>query len=220
VWWLSALIREEREHCADDVAVESCGDARLYSRTLAHLEQLRASAPALGVAANGGSLLLRIQRLIAVPERHAPMHPWRLAGSLAAALLAVMLGASLPAQATGAAPAPSAPRAPVTSQEVPPFGPGMTRPEKLSGDIPRIPDSMMPPRYPPGTSWLLKTTCTLTVEGLVTDCDLIDPKSELRELEAEVLRAMATARFKPVTFEGSPIAVRYTFNIRIVLPTP
>jgi beta-lactamase regulating signal transducer with metallopeptidase domain len=217
VWWLSALIREEREHCADDVAVESCGDARLYSRTLAHLEQLRA-APALAVAANGGSLLLRIQRLISVPERRAPMHSWRLAGSLAAALLVVMLGAALPAQATGAAPEPSAPQAPLTSEEVPPFEPGMTRPMKLSGDVPRIPESMRPPRYPPDTSWLLIVKCTLTVEGLATDCELIEPKPELRELEAEVLRAMATQRFKPVTSQGSPIAVRYTFNIRITLP--
>jgi beta-lactamase regulating signal transducer with metallopeptidase domain len=67
VWWLSARIREEREHCADDVAVESCGDALLYSRTLATLEQLRANPPALAVAANGGSLLMRIQRLLAGP---------------------------------------------------------------------------------------------------------------------------------------------------------
>lgn len=222
VWWLSALIREEREHCADDVAVESCGDAWLYSRTLAHLEQLRASAPVLAVAANGGSLLLRIQRLLAVPERGVSLHPWRLAGSLAAALLVVVLGAALPAQATGATPEPSAPRAqaPLTSEELPPFGPGMTRPQKLSGDIPRIPDSMLPPRYPPDTTWLLITTCTLSVEGLATDCELINPKPELWELEAEVLRVMATQRYKPVTSQGKPITVRYTFNIRITLPKP
>lgn len=222
VWWLSALIREEREHCADDVAVESCGDARLYSRTLAHLEQLRASAPALGVAATGGSLLLRIQRLLALPEPGVSLHPWRLAGSLAAALLVVVLGAALPAQATGATPEPSAPRAqaPLASEEIPPFGPGMTRPQKVSGDIPRIPDSMMPPRYPPDTTWLLITTCTVSAEGLVTDCELLDPKPELRELEAEVLRVLATQRYKPVTYQGSPITVRYTFNIRITLPTP
>lgn len=89
---------------------------------------------------------------------------------------------------------------------------------KLSGDIPRLPESMMPPRYPPGTSWLLLVKCTLTVEGLVTDCELIDPNPELRELEAEVLRVLATQRYKPVTSQGSPIAVRYTFNIRITLP--
>lgn len=220
VWWLSALIREEREHCADDVAVESCGDARLYSRTLAHLEQLRASAPVLAVAANGGSLLLRIQRLISVPERGVSLHPWRLAGSLAAALLVVVLGAALPAQATGEAPEPSDSPSSLTSEEIPPFEPGMTRPQKLSGEIPRIPDSMMPPRYPPDTTWLLIATCTVSVEGLVTDCELTNPKPELRELEAEVLRVMATQRYKPVTSQGSPITVRYTFNIRISLPKP
>ena len=96
----------------------------------------------------------------------------------------------------------------------------MTRPQKLSGDPPRIPDSMLPPRYPPDTTWLLITTCTLSVEGLATDCELINPKPELWELEAEVLRVMATQRYKPVTYQGSPITVRYTFNIRISLPTP
>jgi beta-lactamase regulating signal transducer with metallopeptidase domain len=58
VWWLSASIREEREHCADDVAVESCGDALFYSRALAALDQLRARGPDRAVVANGGALLL------------------------------------------------------------------------------------------------------------------------------------------------------------------
>ncbi|MFP2911214.1 M56 family metallopeptidase, partial [Pyxidicoccus sp. 3LFB2] len=69
VWWLSHRIREEREHCADDLAVQCCGDAYLYARALAHIEQLRVQPlpqPALG--ADGGSLLLRVRRLLVASE--------------------------------------------------------------------------------------------------------------------------------------------------------
>ena len=35
VWWLSARIRDEREHCCDDVAVAVCGDPVGYAAALA-----------------------------------------------------------------------------------------------------------------------------------------------------------------------------------------
>lgn len=63
VWWVGGQIRAEREHCCDDLAVHACGDVVGYANTLAALEHLRAERPALVVAANGGSLLARIQRL-------------------------------------------------------------------------------------------------------------------------------------------------------------
>lgn len=112
VWWLSARIREEREHCADDLAVESCGDALLYARALAQLEQLRTAFPAPVLAASGGSLLTRIRRLLAVPEGGAPRRPWRLAGGLVAATMVVVLGASRQAQATVENEAPPMPTLP------------------------------------------------------------------------------------------------------------
>lgn len=226
VWWLSARIREERENCADDVAVECCGDALMYSRALATLEQLRVSVPAPALAANGGSLLHRIQRLLASPQGGAPLHPWRLAGSLAALALLAVLGMARQAQATGATSAPPAQKAqapaPATAFEViVPFTEGMTRPERLSGDIPQIPGSMLPPRAPAGsipTNYLLIAQCTLPADGSIRDCSIVDPKPQLAELEAEVLRALLTSRYKPVTSQGQPISVRYTFNIRITLP--
>src|SRR5689334_9003980 len=55
VWYLSRQIRIERENCCDDLAVSVCGDAILYARALAQLEELRAT-PLLAVAATGGSL--------------------------------------------------------------------------------------------------------------------------------------------------------------------
>ena len=64
VWWVSAQVRQEREHCCDDLAVAACGDVLVYARALTALEQLRSAPPQLAVAATGGSLLVRIQRLL------------------------------------------------------------------------------------------------------------------------------------------------------------
>jgi beta-lactamase regulating signal transducer with metallopeptidase domain len=69
VWWVSRSIRVEREHACDDLAVEACGDALLYARSLAELESLRVSdGQGLALAATGGgSLILRIRRLVSAP---------------------------------------------------------------------------------------------------------------------------------------------------------
>ena len=53
VWWLSARVRIEREHCCDEVAVRISGDAVAYARALAELEAWRTSSPALALAATG-----------------------------------------------------------------------------------------------------------------------------------------------------------------------
>ncbi|MFT5412834.1 MAG: hypothetical protein ACI9NC_005586 [Verrucomicrobiales bacterium] len=67
VWWISRRIRIEREYCCDDLAVEASGSRLDYSRALAVLERLRGTSAtpsaALPLAADGGSLLARIQRL-------------------------------------------------------------------------------------------------------------------------------------------------------------
>jgi beta-lactamase regulating signal transducer with metallopeptidase domain len=64
VWWVSRRIRQEREHCCDDLAVAMCGDALTYARALLEMERLRSAGPQLAVAANGGLLMDRIQRLV------------------------------------------------------------------------------------------------------------------------------------------------------------
>jgi hypothetical protein len=149
VWWLSARIREEREHCADDVAVECCGDALMYSRALATLEKLRVSVPAPALAANGGSLLQRIQRLLAAPQGGARLHPWRLAGSLAALMLLVVLGTARQSPATGAPSQSPAPATPI--EEADPLNKPMTWPERRFGDAPRILGPVLPAQAPAGS---------------------------------------------------------------------
>jgi beta-lactamase regulating signal transducer with metallopeptidase domain len=66
VWWVSNRIRDERENCCDDVAVQACGDAVLYARALTRMEELRCGPlqPGLVMAADGGSLVQRVRRLV------------------------------------------------------------------------------------------------------------------------------------------------------------
>src|SRR5213075_1924050 len=59
VWWVSRRVRDEREHCCDDLAVAACGDAHFYATALLGMERLRNPMPALSMAAAGGSLVER-----------------------------------------------------------------------------------------------------------------------------------------------------------------
>lgn len=73
VWWLSHRVRVEREHCCDDVAVQTCGNAAAYVRALATLEEARPRQVPLALAATDGPLLSRIRRLMGSPaERRQP----------------------------------------------------------------------------------------------------------------------------------------------------
>jgi uncharacterized protein (TIGR03435 family) len=88
VWWVSRRIREEREHCCDDLAVAVCGDAVVYVSALARLEELRGVNVEPAMAATGGDLLARVRRLTG----HNPKNMVR-SGPLAAMLpIVIVLG--------------------------------------------------------------------------------------------------------------------------------
>ncbi|HEV2705133.1 MAG TPA: M56 family metallopeptidase [Pyrinomonadaceae bacterium] len=89
VWWVSHQMRVERENCCDDAAVAACGDVLVYARALTELEQLRMGydAPAMAVAASGGSLVERIGRLVKMPAPRSQRSSPLLAGFIAAATL-------------------------------------------------------------------------------------------------------------------------------------
>ena len=91
VWWVSARIRTEREHCCDDVAVAISGDATEYAAALAELATWSVSNPALAMAATRGPLLARIRRLLRVPD--SDRRPGRTTLTVAAVLMVVVLGA-------------------------------------------------------------------------------------------------------------------------------
>jgi len=76
VWWISGQVRAERENCCDDLAVATCGDATAYARTLAQLETMRGTAPALLPAASGGSLLSRVRRILGQDSSGGTVPGW------------------------------------------------------------------------------------------------------------------------------------------------
>lgn len=81
MWWISRQVRQEREHCCDDVAVRACGDRKLYAGALLTLEEHRSLA--LLPSAAGGDLLARIRRIAAPRPSHAETGPRWLAGVIA-----------------------------------------------------------------------------------------------------------------------------------------
>jgi beta-lactamase regulating signal transducer with metallopeptidase domain len=89
VWWISRRIRQEREHCCDDLAVSLCGDRVAYAAALADLEERRGGAGQLALAATDGSLLHRVRRLLGAPT-HAGRAPGWLAGAIAVLLLSAI----------------------------------------------------------------------------------------------------------------------------------
>ncbi|GAB3726275.1 hypothetical protein GCM10028862_01360 [Luteimonas pelagia] len=73
-WWLSRVIRVERELVADDLAADAIGDRRRLAialSELARVEPTRSAPSRLAPAANGGQLMPRIQSLIR-PDRRRP----------------------------------------------------------------------------------------------------------------------------------------------------
>ncbi|HTI03849.1 MAG TPA: HEAT repeat domain-containing protein [Gemmatimonadales bacterium] len=96
VWWVSRCVREEREHCCDDLVVATCGDPRLYASALVGMERLRPAAPRLAMAATGGggSLLHRVQRLLMPANVRAEYFPRWSAGIAGVFAVTVALFAS------------------------------------------------------------------------------------------------------------------------------
>jgi TonB family protein len=90
VWWISHVIRTERENCCDDMVVKTNGNAREYATALAALEENRWSRRQPALAATGGSLVKRVHRLLY--PRKAPIS-WIPAAS--AVILLLTTGAAL-----------------------------------------------------------------------------------------------------------------------------
>jgi uncharacterized protein (TIGR03435 family) len=94
VWWVGRQIRQEREHCCDDIAVSVCGDPVEYASALAQMEEIRtripeSTLPEPALAATGGDLLSRIRRLLGEQD-----HASRSLGTIAATALALLIAAA------------------------------------------------------------------------------------------------------------------------------
>jgi TonB family protein len=70
--WMSRQVRQEREHCCDDLVVARCQKPVLYARALANLENLRGPVATVMMAASGGDLVYRVRRIIRreLPRNH------------------------------------------------------------------------------------------------------------------------------------------------------
>jgi TonB family protein len=64
VWWLSRVIRTERENCCDDIVVATSGNAREYAIALTEIEEHRWPGSEVAPAATGGNLMKRVHRLL------------------------------------------------------------------------------------------------------------------------------------------------------------
>jgi beta-lactamase regulating signal transducer with metallopeptidase domain len=69
VWWISAVIRREREFACDDAVTETPGNPHIvYASALANLEEIRRltkeKTPSFSMAASGGKLMQRINRIL------------------------------------------------------------------------------------------------------------------------------------------------------------
>ncbi len=93
VWWVSGRIRQESEHCCDELAVEVCGDRRSYARALARVAELGRRKPQVAPAASGGNLLDRIRSVISAEgERKTASSRWLAGISTCAVVLVLAAG--------------------------------------------------------------------------------------------------------------------------------
>lgn len=93
VWWVSRRVREEREHCCDDLALAVCGDRLVGAQALATIEELRQWSGGFALAANDGSLLTRVRRLLGVAEGRREPRQGLGAALVGLGLAAVLAGA-------------------------------------------------------------------------------------------------------------------------------
>ena len=92
LWWISHVVRTERENCCDDMAIQVIGDRACYARALVGMEELR-FMPQLVMAANRQSLPHRIRRILMKPQQRIVPTPLWATLTLASCLL-VSLGFS------------------------------------------------------------------------------------------------------------------------------
>jgi beta-lactamase regulating signal transducer with metallopeptidase domain len=99
VWWLGRRLRQQRELCCDDVAVQSCADPLVYATALLRLEERRNQQLSLAMALDGhrrwSGLRARIARILG--ETNDEKGPRELVPIPLAALCAVFLLLLLPA---------------------------------------------------------------------------------------------------------------------------
>lgn len=89
VWWISRQMRDEREHCCDDIAVAFCQQPLAYARALTETAALRHDPRHFAQAYTGGDLKTRVVRVVTAHHCHPD---WRGRSWLALGLIGLLLG--------------------------------------------------------------------------------------------------------------------------------
>ncbi len=208
VWWASARIRQERELCCDDVAVESCGDAICYARALTRLERLRVNAPAMTLSSAGGPLMYRIQRLTGDPRGQGALSkpPAKLPGILALSLGLVCFAFNMQRAHGQEHPAP-APQ-PAAHDDIMASDDGVRVDLRGAAIIHRddveYPEAALE-KHVQGT---VTIEATLDAEGAVSDARVLSGPSELRKA---ALQSVLQWHFKPDAAAGDTRQVAIDF---------
>lgn len=236
VHWISRCVREDRELCCDDMVTGNGADRLSYARallTLAEQHVERQTAPAL--AATGGALLARIERIVDAPRSDSPVAATTPLLVLAGAVLLATLGmrafapdGNAPGASTPAthAPLPMLPRAaadlalPVLKLAVADLAAGSTRPAPLQVQLapeaqPLAPEPSLAAAAPeqvevpaPGTPMQIDIPApTLGVPDLLVQ----SPDATLAEATRSVPVTAATdaASVQPAFADGlAPLSVR------------
>jgi eukaryotic-like serine/threonine-protein kinase len=118
------------------------------------------------------------------------------------------------ASSSSAAPtAPAIQAAPVPNGDLVPFGEGMTRPVLIER---AKPVSYTPQALEAHVEGTMVVRCIITVEGHVEKCVVL---KTLPFLEQAVLESLYSSRYSPVTYQGKPVSVGYTFSVKLVPPS-
>ena len=87
----------------------------------------------------------------------------------------------------------------------------MTPPSRLSGPDP----AYTPLALEHEVEGLMAVRCVVTEQGVVHGCRVI---RSLPYMDAAVIRALEQRRYRPALLGGQPVAVDYTFQLRLQLP--
>ena len=93
VWWISSVVRNERENCCDDAALAATGNRIAFAKALVQVQEMAkpASALALGINGSGRPLLLeRIRRILNQPQQKSQIMEKLTATIILFALLALV----------------------------------------------------------------------------------------------------------------------------------
>ena len=177
VWWVSARIRQERELCCDDLAVDSCGDALCYARALTRLERLRVTTPRLALGSAGGPLLYRIQRLAG--DAGWQRGPSKLSGILALSLGLICFALNIDwargQQQAAPAPEPAAAESSMPGEQGVRVDLGGAR--LIHRDEVEYPEAAMEK----GVQGTVVVEATLDADGVVADARVLSGPPELRK---------------------------------------